>query len=122
MGLLLILYNTPLSKILSYHSDIQNTCYAGNKYTKSHWEILSNSASHAQNLGVNFDADFWCHINNIVKSCYYCIPDIARIRKRLSQHANIAIENFLPSSRLDYWISRFYYVPQYVITCLKFPC
>ena len=70
-------------------------------------KILSNSnnpASHARNLGVNFDADlnFQRQINNTVKSCNYYICDIARIRKHLSLHATIALANALVSSRLDY--------------------
>ena len=46
-------------------------------------KILSNPASHAQNLGVTLDADFnfQCNITSTVKSCNYYILDIACIRK-----------------------------------------
>ena len=81
---------------------------------------LSPSNS-ARNLGVNFDTDFnfYQHINNVVKNCFYHIRDFRRIRKHLDTNTATAVANALVSSRLDYCNSLLYSVPKKYIHKLQ---
>ena len=70
-------------------------------------ELLGSDISPAascRNLGVSFDADFnfKIHVNKIVKSCFYYMRDLRRIRKHLTVDSATSLANALVSSRLDY--------------------
>ena len=73
-----------------------------------------NPANVVRNLGVIFDADFSFknHVSNVVKSCYYHMRDLRRVRKHLSRDTATSLANALVSSRLDYCNSLLYSLPK----------
>ena len=62
-----------------------------------------------RNLRVIFDADFSFtqHVSNVIKSCYYHMRDLSRIRRHLSRSVATSLANALVGSRLDYCNSLF---------------
>ena len=57
-----------------------------------------------RNLGVIFASGFTfsAQVNSIRKSCFYYIPDFARIRRHLCKSTAITLANALVISRFDY--------------------
>ena len=74
--------------------------------------ILGNCLSPtdvARNLGVLFDAKFCFtnHVNSVIKSCFFSLRDLHRIRRLLSVDTSVVIANALVISHLDYCNSIF---------------
>ena len=76
-------------------------------------DILGNQLSPSdsvRNLGVNFDSDLTMskHISDVIRSSFFHIKDLRRIRRHLTKSVATTLANALVSSRLDYCNSLFY--------------
>jgi len=71
-------------------------------------------ADQAKNLGVIFQSDLSLgnHISASVKSCFFHIRDLKRIRSCLSRNTATDIANAFVHSRLDYCNSLYFGLPQ----------
>jgi hypothetical protein len=68
----------------------------------------------AKNLGVIFQSDLSLtnHISAVVKSCFFHIRDLKRIRSCLSRNTATSIANAFVQSRLDYCNSLYFGLPK----------
>ena len=76
-------------------------------------DILGNQLSPSdsvRNLGVNFDSDLTIskHISDVIRSSFFHIKDLCRMRRHLPKLVATTLANALVSSRLDYCNSLFY--------------
>ena len=70
----------------------------------------------AKNLGVTFQSDMSMneHISAIVKSCFLQLRNFYRICPFISKTAAITLANAFVHSYLDYCVSLFYGLPQFI--------
>jgi len=75
--------------------------------------ILSPSNT-ARNLGVTFDSDLTLtkHISSVCRSSYYIIRQLRQIRSSLDYNSSVLLANALVSSKLDFYNSLYYGLPQ----------
>ena len=76
-------------------------------------DILGNKlvpSDTVRNLGVKFDSslDMSQQISCVIRSCYYHIKDLRRIRRHLTRSVAITLSNALVSSKIDYCNSLYY--------------
>ena len=78
-------------------------------------------SNHARNIGVIFDSTLSMtnHVNCIVKSAFYHLRNIARIRKFLSYDTTKLLIHAFVSSKLDNCNSLLYGLPKYTIQKLQ---
>ena len=74
-----------------------------------------------RNLGVILDTELSMteHINHVVRSCYYHLRRLGKIRKYLTKEAANSIAIATVTSRLDYCNSTFWGIPAYEIHRLQ---
>ena len=74
------------------------------------FDVETNPARSARNLGVIFDNDFnfRLQISRICSACFYHIRDIRRIRRYLSLESAKTLAHAMVTSRLDYCNSLLY--------------
>ena len=84
-------------------------------------ETVVAPASSARNLGVIFDShlSFRDHISSLVKSCFFHIRDLRRIRPYLDTNTAALIATSLVQSKLDYCNSLFLNLPAYELDRLQ---
>jgi hypothetical protein len=90
------------------------------------WQLHCGDAhllptDYVRNLGVAFDSQLRMerHINAIVKTCFYHLRNIGRIRRFISKDACRSLVQAAVTSRLDYANSLLYGVPQYLMDRLQ---
>ncbi len=76
-------------------------------------DILDNKLTPSdtvRNLGVKLDSSLNMaqHISDVIKSCYYHIKDLRRIRRHLTKSVAITLSNALVGSKIDYCNSLFH--------------
>ena len=81
----------------------------------------TNPSTSAKNLGVLFDSslNFWKHISQTCRACFFHIHDLCQIRKSLSLDLAKQIAVALVSSKLDYCNSLFHNMPEEDIARLQ---
>ena len=81
----------------------------------------TNPSTPAKNLSVLFDSslNFWKHISQICRACFYHIRDLRRIQKSLSLDPAKQIAVALVSSKLDYCNFLFHNMPENDIAKLQ---
>ena len=84
-------------------------------------DIISSSDS-VRNIGVIFDRTWSMspHINNVCKSSFYHLRNIARKRKYLSFKSIETLVHAFITSKLDYCNSAFYGLPKYLLKNLQY--
>ena len=78
-------------------------------------------SSNVKNLGVHFDSTISMsrHTDSIVKSCYFHLRNIGKIRRYLSPESCKILVQALVISRLDYCNALLYSLPDYVLSRLQ---
>jgi hypothetical protein len=80
-----------------------------------------SAAQCAKNIGATIDAtmEMKQQVNQIVRSCYFQLRNISKIRKYLTQDATAQLIHSFVTSRLDSLNSLLYGVPDYLIDKLQ---